>query len=117
MAKDLVCSACGSNGKTKTITRGSILIEILLWLCFLIPGLIYSIWRLTTRREACATCGSLDMVPTTTPRGRELMARYNPGATVGAAAEALPRGNATRGYVYMAILAVLALAAIASLIG
>lgn len=61
------CMQCGTDGPPETVTRGSIGIEIVLWLCFIVPGLIYSLWRLTTRHQACATCGSDNLVPTHTP--------------------------------------------------
>ncbi len=87
------------------MTSGSIAIEIVLWLAFLIPGLIYSIWRLTTRRDACAACGSAELVPENSPRGRELLLAYHAGARHGGGDDDLPKGNATRGYVYLALIA------------
>lgn len=71
-----ICTECGTAGKPKRVTRGSILIEIILWLCFLIPGLIYSVWRLTTRHDACGACGSRNMVPLSSPRGKKLAADF-----------------------------------------
>jgi len=68
----LICSNCGTVGSPKTITKGNIFIEIILWLCFLVPGIIYSIWRLTTRIEACASCGAENMVPLNSPMGKKL---------------------------------------------
>jgi len=67
-----VCPACGSRGEPERKTRGSTLIELVLWLCFIIPGVIYSIWRLTSRYEACPACGAPGMIPVNTPRGRQL---------------------------------------------
>lgn len=64
------CTACGEQGKPKTVTRGSIWIEIILWLCFIVPGVIYSIWRMTTRHAACASCGSKQLVPLDSPVAR-----------------------------------------------
>ena len=61
------CMQCGTDGAPATVTKGSIGIEIVLWLCFLVPGLIYSLWRLTTRHRACATCGATNLVPIQTP--------------------------------------------------
>lgn len=61
------CLTCGHEGRTGKVTRGSFLIEVILWLCFLIPGLIYSIWRLGTRHEACTNCGSVSVVPLSSP--------------------------------------------------
>ena len=52
----------------------SILIEIILWLCFLVPGLIYSAWRISKRHDVCPSCGGADLVPLGSPRGKELAA-------------------------------------------
>lgn len=72
MAKNEICSNCGYMGQAKKVTKGSILIEIVLWLCFLIPGLIYSIWRLTSKHLACPKCGAQNLVPLDSPRGKKL---------------------------------------------
>ena len=71
MAK-LVCTQCGTVGKPKTTTRGSILIEIVLWLACLLPGIIYTLWRLTTHGKACRKCGSPNLVPVNSPAGQNL---------------------------------------------
>ena len=73
---EMICSKCGTAGKPKRETQGSILIEIILWLALLFPGLIYSVWRLTTRRDVCRACGSPELVPIGSPVGRELAAKY-----------------------------------------
>ena len=69
-----VCAACGSRGEPKRMTRGSTLIELVLWLCFIIPGVIYSIWRLMADviQFHCPACGTAGMIPVNTPRGRQL---------------------------------------------
>jgi hypothetical protein len=74
----LICAACGSRGTPKTQTKGSIWLEIALWICFLVPGLIYSIWRLTTRQQVCAECGTPGMISVNSPRGRHLAAQFKP---------------------------------------
>lgn len=72
MAKQLICTQCHSIGTPKTIARGSFWIEVVLWLLFLVPGLIYSIWRLTTKRKACQYCGASSLVPLSSPMGQKL---------------------------------------------
>lgn len=72
-----ICSTCGHCGSGDT--AGSFWIELLLWLCFGLPGLIYTIWRLTTRGRSCAKCDSATLIPADTPRGRELLAQYTKG--------------------------------------
>lgn len=108
---DLICSACGAMGKTKTITRGSLLIEIILWLCFLVPGLIYSIWRHTTRHDGCAVCGAEQLIPVSSPRGGQIAREFH-----GEPATAEPvdtyKGNATRGTIYLIVIAIAVIALI-----
>lgn len=64
----LYCTQCGTQGKPERSTPGSLLIEIVLWLCFLIPGIIYSLWRLNRRHDVCPACGSTSLIPPNTPR-------------------------------------------------
>ena len=71
MAK-MACKDCGAVGETETETKGHLFIELVLWLCFIIPGLIYSIWRHTNRRELCGVCGSDKVVPMASPIGQQL---------------------------------------------
>lgn len=68
----MICSNCGTIGKPKTVTKGSIWIEIILWLFLIIPGIIYSIWRLTTRAKVCPSCGAEKMIPLDSPMGIRL---------------------------------------------
>lgn len=65
-----VCGKCGTVAEPKRFTPGSILIEIVLWLCFLVPGLIYSLWRLSKRRDVCPSCGADELLQLDSPRGR-----------------------------------------------
>ena len=69
----MVCTTCGHAGPSRVETRGSFLVELLAWLAFLVPGLVYSLWRLSTRRLVCAECGSAALVPTTSPVGRRIL--------------------------------------------
>ena len=69
----LVCTTCGHHGPAKKHVRGSFLIELILWLCLIIPGLIYSVWRLTGQQTVCTSCGASTLVPETSPVGRRLL--------------------------------------------
>jgi len=69
---DLICTKCGNQTKFKKVTPGSIFIELILWICFIVPGLIYSIWRLSSKYLACALCGSRELVPLKSPMGIQL---------------------------------------------
>jgi len=74
---ELVCTTCGHVGQARQRVRGSIFIELVLWVCFIIPGVIYSIWRLTTRAKVCTSCGSTALVPTDSPVGRKLVSEVS----------------------------------------
>lgn len=65
----MYCKACGTQALPTTVTPGSILIEAVLWLCFLIPGVIYSLWRHNKRHEVCPKCGSDALIPHDSPIG------------------------------------------------
>ncbi len=91
----LVCSRCGHVGEPVSSTPGSMAIELVLWLCLLLPGLVYSLWRLSRRHPVCAKCGSADLLPLDTPRGRELAGPLAPAATVPPPVRA-PRAGAVK---------------------
>ena len=84
-----LCTICGTVGNTKRSMKGSILTELFLWLFFLVPGLIYSIWRHTTVAQVCRNCGSPAVIPLDSPVARQMLASR--GATGEAKAEAKPR--------------------------
>jgi len=67
MAQKLVCTACGHFGEPKEVTKGSGLIEIILWFFFIVPGIIYSIWRRSNKPKVCRVCGSTALIPSTSP--------------------------------------------------
>lgn len=69
----MICPACGTRSNPVSITRGSIGIEIVLWLLFLVPGILYSLWRLSTRLPGCPACRHTGMIPVDTPRGQQLL--------------------------------------------
>lgn len=64
---------CRYTGKSKTKVKGSFLLEVFLWLFFLLPGIIYTFWRHTTKQKVCPRCGHAAMIPVDTPKGQELM--------------------------------------------
>jgi hypothetical protein len=80
MSDEIVCKACGYHGTPGSITKGSFAIEVILWLCFIIPGLIYSFWRLSSRGSNCPTCGSTEVIPVDSPIGRKLLGEVDPKA-------------------------------------
>jgi hypothetical protein len=73
MTDGYICSSCGYRGKPQTRTQGNILIEIILWFFFLIPGLIYSIWRMASRKKVCPKCNLETMIPLNSPIGQKML--------------------------------------------
>ncbi len=60
--KILYCKSC----KNKTMNpkrKGNGWIEIILWICYIIPGLIYSIWRRSGQPNICPTCNKNTLIP------------------------------------------------------
>ncbi len=68
-----VCTNCGFQGKPKLYTKGNLLLEIFLWLIFLLPGIIYSIWRHASRYKGCPECGAANMIPATSPMTKKIL--------------------------------------------
>ena len=68
--KEVICVDCGSKGTPVLRTKGNILIELVSWLCFLLPGIFYSIWRHTIRENVCRCCGGNTLVPPDSPQGK-----------------------------------------------
>lgn len=56
------CTTCHHDAKAAK-RPGSIWIEIVLWLFFIIPGVIYSIWRLASSAKVCPHCGMATLIP------------------------------------------------------
>ena len=71
--ENYVCNSCGFVGLPEIKHKGSIWIEIILWLFFLIPGIIYSIWRAGSKFLRCPKCNGTTIIPANTPIGQKLL--------------------------------------------
>ena len=76
MAPVFVCSHCGYVGRPVGTIKGSIVLEILMWCLFLLPGIIYTIWRGSTRQKVCPKCKRSSMIPSDTPLGAKLLKEH-----------------------------------------
>lgn len=61
------CMTCGSEAIPKTHVKGSFLVELVLWLCLIVPGMIYSVWRISSKHNVCPSCGGATLVPLNSP--------------------------------------------------
>jgi hypothetical protein len=72
MQRLYICAQCGHVGKPRFAAKGSLGVEILLWFFFLLPGFIYSVWRLSSKSNSCVQCKSPSLVPVTSPGAKRL---------------------------------------------
>lgn len=91
MAKNLYCNNCGTVAAPTTRTKGSFITEVFLWLMLIVPGIIYSLWRLTSKEKVCPKCGAPNMLPLDSPKAQSAIAQ-SPQLT--AAAQASGKGPA-----------------------
>lgn len=68
------CPSCGTLGSPKTYTKGHFLMEVILWCCLLVPGVLYSLWRLSSKYKGCPSCQHPGMIPADSPQAKKLQA-------------------------------------------
>ena len=71
MSQPMVCKTCGTIQAGKRFSSDRI--ELVLWLCGLVPGLIYLLWRRFLKNTACAACGSPALIDGDSPVGSMLV--------------------------------------------
>lgn len=76
-AHSYICKNCGSKVRPQKITKGHIIIEIVLWIAFFPAGIVYSLWRHFTRITGCPRCQSKELVPLRTPAGRTIAKEFS----------------------------------------
>jgi hypothetical protein len=69
-----VCSNCRSSIRPEQKKPGTGGVEVLLWLFFIVPGLIYTVWRSGAAYNICPVCQARNPVPLDTPAGKRLAA-------------------------------------------
>lgn len=77
-----ICKQCGTLNNNGDALPGSGWIELVLWLCYIVPGIVYSIWRRTKRNAACVACSSRELIQVGTPVGAQLVQRYHPESAI-----------------------------------
>ena len=71
-----LCSNCLSEIRPDDkVVEGSGPLGLLLLLLFLLPGLIYFIWRSTTKKPRCPVCRATFPVPLNSPAAANLLAK------------------------------------------
>jgi hypothetical protein len=72
------CLDCGFVGTPERNTPGTLIMEIGLWIMFLVPGLIYSFWRRSAHYERCGLCGGNHIVGAESPAARAAFLKLSP---------------------------------------
>jgi ssDNA-binding Zn-finger/Zn-ribbon topoisomerase 1 len=54
----IICPSCRYAGESKAIAKGSRKIEITLWCCLILPGMLYTMWRRSKdgQYQGCPQC-------------------------------------------------------------
>ena len=68
-----VCMECGCQQKPVDAKRGLLVIEIFMWLLYILPGVIYSIWRRVRTQQVCSKCRTPSVVLTSSSRAMAMM--------------------------------------------
>ena len=74
-----ICTYCGYRGYPILAPSGHIFFEVVLWLCYIVPGIIYSIWRRVRPKEICPECKHPSMISAYSAKARQMMALANIG--------------------------------------
>ncbi len=76
MSREFVCKDCRHLGVPQGYgkLRGNFIVSTILW-TFVIPGIIYSIWR-RTGRGSCARCGSTALTSLDSSYGKIALEEY-----------------------------------------
>jgi len=76
LTKTYICMECSCQRDPVWVNRGWLFIEIIMWLLYILPGVIYSIWRRVRKQQVCPNCLNPTMVLTTSSqvmKARQMM--------------------------------------------
>ena len=66
-----LCTQCGAQTSVPLrVPPGSPWVALALAVPFVLPGLVYTVWRYTMRRTLCPTCGHAQLIPADAPLAR-----------------------------------------------
>jgi hypothetical protein len=97
---EVICKTCGHTGDRKYESRGMLSIEVVLWLCLVIPGLIYSLWRHLSAVAICPSCGGKDFIPIDSPLGKKLAQEVAPATRDVARQAYIPKTGRKGGFAW-----------------
>lgn len=71
-----VCKNCGYVGSQIKHVKGSFIIEIGLWFLMILPGFLYTIWRLASTAMVCPECKEDTMIKASSPIGQQIIINF-----------------------------------------
>ncbi|HUY62226.1 MAG TPA: hypothetical protein VMV50_00300 [Candidatus Paceibacterota bacterium] len=89
MKDPMVCTNCGHVGSPKEEIPGSIWITLILLCFFILPGIIYEIWRNSGTKKVCKLCGNANLVPIDSPNAIKML--ESQGKTPASVRASLPK--------------------------
>ena len=72
---EMYCPNCRTVAAPVIRNRGSLLVGLLLLLCFIVPGALYMLWAVSARKYSCPACHTDGVIPLDSPRAREEIGR------------------------------------------
>lgn len=69
----MVCKSCEEVDTPVESMPGNGWVEAILYLFYIAPGVIYSVWRRKGKKKVCSACGSSDVVPAASRAGRRIL--------------------------------------------
>src|ERR1700688_1813884 len=87
------CPNCGAVDYPVLRKSGSTLVEVLLWLFLLVPGVVYSVWRASSKRLVCPKCEHTGTIPLDSPMAQQALAKNPPRPIAAAASVSAPSGG------------------------
>jgi len=76
VSEPMVCKDCHFCGYPQIALKGKLVFEILLWCCYLVPGLLYTIWRRTNKVKVCEKCQGSNLIPANSPLGQQIIKEH-----------------------------------------
>jgi DNA-directed RNA polymerase subunit RPC12/RpoP len=74
-AQKRFCTACQRPVYPDTVTPGSFAVFVVLCFFFIVPGVLYAVWALTSRYDACPKCSGKTLVPLDSPAAQKALGR------------------------------------------
>lgn len=70
-APNFLCTQCGAETSAPLkVPPGSAWVGLALAVPFVLPGVVYAVWRYAMRRSVCPTCGHAQLIPGDAPLAR-----------------------------------------------